>query len=71
MNRELFNLDEISIRGLCLDLLRSLWMIILTAASVWLAVSGIHNFIYEPEYTAEATLVVSVKGQNNAYSSLA
>ena len=70
MNRELFNLDEISVRGLCLDLLRSFWMIILVVASVWLSVSGIHNFTYEPEYTASATLVVSVKGESNAYASL-
>lgn len=70
MKRELFNLDEISIRGLCLDLLRNFWMIILAAATVWLAVTGIHNFTYGPEYTSSATLVVSVKGESNIYSSL-
>lgn len=70
MNREMFYLDEISIRGISLDLLRSFWMIILAAVSVWLLATGIHNFIYVPEYTASATLVVTVKGESSAYTSL-
>ena len=31
MNRDIFRLDEISIRGLCMDLIRYIWMIILAA----------------------------------------
>lgn len=71
MEREFFRLDEISLRGLCLDLIRNLWMIILAAAAIWLAVGGVHNIIYQPEYTATSTLVVSTRGTGNAYSSLA
>ena len=70
MNEELFRLDEISWRGLGIDLLRSAWMILLAAATVWLAVTGIHNLTYDPAYTASATLVVTVKGQTDSYSSL-
>lgn len=70
MKRELFRMEEISLRGLCLDLLRNLWMILLSAAAVWLAVTGIHNLTYTPAYTASATLVVSVQGESSAYSSL-
>lgn len=58
MNRDIFRLDEISIRGLCTDLIRYIWMIILAAVSVWLAATAIHNLTYEPEYTASSTLVV-------------
>ena len=47
-----------------------IWMIILAAVSVWLAATAIHNLTYEPEYTASSTLVVSVKGQTDAYASL-
>lgn len=70
MERELFRLDEISLRGLCRDLLRNSWMIVLAAVTVWLAVGGVHNIIYEPEYTASATLVVSSRGSGSTYSSL-
>ena len=60
MNRDIFRIDEISIRGLCTDLIRYIWMIILAAVSVWLAATAIHNLTYEPEYTLSSTLVVSV-----------
>lgn len=70
MERELFRLDEISWRGLCMDLLRNAWMILAAAVTVWLAVGGVHNLIYQPQYTASSTLVVSVGGQSNAYTSL-
>lgn len=62
---------KISTRGLCMDLLKNLWMILLAGASLWLAATGWHNLTYEPAYTASATLVVGVKGQTNTYSSLA
>lgn len=70
MKRELFRMEEISLRGLCLDLLRNLWMILLSAAAVWLAVTGVHNLTYTPAYTASSTLVVTVQGQSSAYASL-
>lgn len=70
MNRERFNLNEISVRGLCIDLLRNIWMIFLAAAAIWCAATAWHNLTFEPLYTSSATLVVGVKGQSNAYSSL-
>lgn len=70
MNRELFRLDEISWRGLCLELFRNLWMILITGAALWLGITGVHTLIYEPAYTSSATLVVTAKGESSAYSSL-
>ena len=70
MNRELFRLDEISWRGLCLELFRNIWMILITGAALWLGITGVHTLIYEPAYTSSATLVVTLKGDSSAYSSL-
>lgn len=70
MDREIFRLDDISWRGLCIELLKNLWMILLAGISLWLGISGVHTLIYQPEYTSSSTLVVTVKGQGNAYSSL-
>lgn len=70
MNRDRFSLDEISIRGLCVDLLRNVWMILLAAAAVWCAATAVHNLTFEPVYTSSATLVVGVRGDSNIYSSL-
>ena len=70
MEREIFRIDEISWQGLCMDLIRNAWMILLAAVTVWLAAGGIHNVIYEPQYSASATLVVSTGGSGNTYSSL-
>lgn len=70
MNREWFSLEEISVRGLCISLLRNVWMILLAAAAIWMAATGWHNLTYQPEYTSQATLVVTTKGGTNLYSSL-
>ena len=65
MNRELFRFDEISIRGLCMDLLRNVWMILIAGISLWFLATGWHNLTYEPQYTSSATLVVTLKGESN------
>ena len=70
MNQNLFSLDAISWRGLCLQLLRNFWMVLLAAGAVWLGVTGAHNLTYHPQYSSSATLVVTVQGDNSAYSSL-
>ena len=70
MNRELFRFDEISIRGLVMDLLHNAWMILAAGLSLWLLATGWHNLTYQPEYTSSATLVVTLKGESNTYSSL-
>ena len=70
MNRDLFRLDEISIRGLCMELLGNLWMILLAGLSMFFLATGWHNLTYQPQYTSSATLVVTLKGEENTYSSL-
>ena len=70
MNGERFRLAEISVRGLCMDLLKNAWMILLAAAAAWLAATGWHNLAYQPEYTSSATLVVTMKDSTSTYSSL-
>ena len=40
MNRELFRFDEISIRGLVMDLLHNAWMILAAGLSLWLLATG-------------------------------
>lgn len=70
MNKERLSLKEISIRGLCVDLFKNIWMILLAAAATWCVATAWHNLTFQPMYTSSATLVVGVKGQTNAYSSL-
>ena len=70
MEREFFRLDEISWRGLAVDLLRNFWMILLAAVTVWLAAAGLYNLTYSPRYTSSATLVVTVRGSSDNYTSL-
>lgn len=70
MNRDRFSLDQISVRGLCVDLFRNIWMVLLAAAAVWCAATAWHNLTFVPAYTSSATLVVGVKGDSSAYSSL-
>lgn len=62
--------SEVSMRGLCMDLLRNLWMIVLAVVTMWCASTGLHNLTYQPAYTSSATLVIGVKGDSNIYSSL-
>lgn len=70
MDRNRFCLDEVSVRGLCVDLIRNLWMLVLAAVAVWCGATAWHNLTFEPAYTSSATLVVSVRGDSNTYSSL-
>ena len=70
MGRELFRLDEISVRGLCMELLGKLWMILMAGVSMFFLATGWHNLTYQPEYTSSSTLVVSLKGEENTYYSL-
>lgn len=70
MNRTEHWMSEVSVRGLCMDLLRNLWMIVLAVITMWCATVGLHNLTYQPMYTSSATLVIGVKGDSNIYSSL-
>ncbi len=70
MNRDIISLDEMNCRGIGLELLHNLWVILLAAAAVWLGATGLGKLFHSPEYTASATLVVSEKGTSSAYSSL-
>ncbi len=71
MDRGEIKCDEVSGRGVCKELMRYAWMILLAAATVWLGAAGIGRLSYVPQYTASATLVVSTKGGTGVYSSLA
>lgn len=71
MDRGEIKFDEVSGRGVCKELMRYAWMILLAAATVWLGAAGIGRLSYVPQYTASATLVVSTKGGTGVYSSLA
>ena len=46
------------------------WMILAAGISLWFLATGWHNLTYEPQYTSSATLVVTLKGESNTYSSL-
>lgn len=70
MNRTEHWMSEVSVRGLCIDLMRNLWMIVLAVITMWCATVGLHNLTYQPMYTSSATLVIGVKGDSNIYSSL-
>ena len=63
-------LDEINILCIIRDLLKNIWVILLAAAAGWLAAAGVMSLLYVPEFTAQATLAVSAKGDSSAYSSL-
>lgn len=70
MREEIFNLKELGSKVMIMDLLHHFWMILLVGLSVWLGTTGISEFVYVPQYTASATMVVGVKGSSNVYSSL-
>ncbi len=70
MNQGLFRFEEISVRGLCMELFRNLWMVFLIGAALWLGSTGLHKLTYKPQYTSYSTLVVTLKGQDSTYSSL-
>ena len=65
-----FYFDEINFRSVLLDLLRNLWVIVLTVLSVYICISAYEKTVYVPKYTSTATFMVSAKGSNNAYASL-
>ena len=70
MSREGLRLEELSVRGILQELLRNLWVIIVTGLAVWLSVTGVGKLTYKPQYTSSATLVVSVKNSTSSYNSL-
>ena len=70
MDRQAVHLDEISLRGAVKELLRNFWMILLTAAAVWLGATGVGKLVYSPQYTSSATLAVTERGGESSYSSL-
>lgn len=70
MNRDMMKLDSISYTGICRELLRYLWVILLAGVAVWLGATGIGKLRYEPVYVSSSTLVVNTKGNINIYSGL-
>lgn len=70
MDRDGIRIEEISYTGLALDIFHNFWLILLMAAAIWLGATGIGNLTYVPQYTAEATLAVTVKGGSGSYANL-
>lgn len=66
-----FSLKNIDFPSIARDVIRNLWVIILAAVSGFLAVTGVYNLTYKPEYVSTSTLAVTVKGNSGgSYSSL-
>lgn len=66
-----FSSQDIDVRSIISDIFKNIGYILLAALTAILAVIGIHNFTYRPQYTSTATLAVIMKGNNGgAYSSL-
>lgn len=66
-----FSLKDIDIPSIVRDLVKNFWVIVLAAVSAFLAVTGVYNLAYKPQYTSTSTLAVNVKGNNGgAYASL-
>ena len=63
------SLDTISADGVRRELLKNWWVIICFAVAVFFGATGLGMLTYKPVYTANATLVVRVQG-DDAYSSL-
>lgn len=68
--REGLDLSTMSYRGLLREWLRYWWVVLVFAIAAWLGITGAGQLLYTPQYTATATLVVSVKGDENTYTSL-
>lgn len=69
MKENEISLDTISMDGVKRELLKNWWVILSFAIAVFLGSTGLGKLMYQPEYTATATLVVRVQG-DDAYSSL-
>lgn len=66
-----FQLSDIDIRSIIMDLIKNVWVIILAILAVRMGISGYYSLTYVPEYTSTATLAVTAKGSSSsAYSSL-
>ena len=60
------------IHSIIKDLLRNCWIVVLVLLTCRMGVYVAERYVYEPEYTASATMVVSAKGANSAtYSNFA
>lgn len=69
--KENFSLDEVSLYSILRDLVVHLWVIVLAGVSAWLAVGGVAQLCYVPEYSSTAIMAVSAKGtQVSIYSNL-
>lgn len=69
MSREI-SLDSLSAKGIVQELWHNAWLIIVFALSVWFGITGVGKLLYTPEYTVSSTVVVSIKGNSDTYSSL-
>lgn len=66
----LFYLDEIEPRGIFMDLIRNLWVIVLAMLAGILLVAAYFNSPFGIKYTSEATIAIVNTTPSNVYSSL-
>ena len=65
----LFYLDEVEPRGIFIDLVHNLWIIILAMMSAVLLVASYFNSSFGIKYTSEATIAI-INTSSTAYSGL-
>lgn len=70
MNKNMIRFDEINFFNICRDLLYNAWVVILLVASLWLGVDAYEKVSFTPQYTSEATFVITAKGSSSATNSL-
>lgn len=70
MEEKLIRFNEINLYNVLKDVFYNAWVVILLVISVWLGVDAYEKISFEPQYTSEATFVISAKGNTSAYSSL-
>lgn len=70
MEERSVHLDEINPSALVALLLKNLWVILVLCISAVLCYTSACRLVYQPQYTSNATFMVSAKDSTSAYNSL-
>lgn len=63
--------NNIDIRSIVWDIIKNFWVVILAVATAYLAVQSFYTVTYKPQYESNATLSVTMRGENGgSFSSL-
>ena len=65
-----WSLEDLDIESILKDIISNIWVILLAVATIFFGITGLYSLHYEPEYTSTATIAVTMRGNNNDYSSL-